>query len=88
MPSANKAKTKSGLKALLVAALIVLVSFSAYRLLNEPSGLPIVRVDGVGVEVEVAEAFADRKMGLSNRESLPTNQGMFFVFEESSQHGF
>lgn len=37
---------------------------------------------------EVADTEAKRTLGLSGRKSLPTNQGMLFVFDEPSQPGF
>ena len=89
MQSANKAKTKLGLKALIVSAAILLIGFSTYKLLGDTNnGLPVVMVDGVSVDVEVVRSIEDRRLGLSDHESLPTNQGMFFVFEESGLHGF
>ena len=39
-------------------------------------------------KVEIADNQASRETGLMNRESLELNQGMLFVFEDNSQHGF
>ena len=46
--------------------------------------------DGSNVDllVEVADDAAERNKGLMLRESLPDDQGMLFVFEDESQHGF
>jgi uncharacterized membrane protein (UPF0127 family) len=37
--------------------------------------------------VEVVESMRDRRKGLSNREELPYNEGMWFVFPNSGRHG-
>jgi hypothetical protein len=42
----------------------------------------------VEVAVEVADDDDERQVGLMNRESLPADAGMLFVFEEDSSGGF
>jgi uncharacterized membrane protein (UPF0127 family) len=42
----------------------------------------------VDLLVEVADDAAERSKGLMLRDSLPEDQGMLFVFEDESQHGF
>jgi hypothetical protein len=42
----------------------------------------------VEVAVEVADDDEERQLGLMNRESLPADAGMLFVFEEDSSGGF
>jgi uncharacterized membrane protein (UPF0127 family) len=42
----------------------------------------------VEVAVEVADDDAERQVGLMNRESLPADAGMIFLFEEDSSGGF
>ena len=42
----------------------------------------------VEVAVEVADDDQERELGLMNRESLPADAGMLFVFEEDSSGGF
>jgi uncharacterized protein len=42
----------------------------------------------VEVAVEVADDEAERQVGLMNRESLPADAGMIFLFEEDSSGGF
>ena len=42
----------------------------------------------VEVAVEVADDDAERQLGLMNRDSLPADAGMIFLFEEDSSGGF
>ena len=42
----------------------------------------------VEVAVEVADDDEERQAGLMNRESLPADAGMIFLFEEDSSGGF
>jgi len=44
--------------------------------------------DDVVVPVEVADTQEERQTGLMNRESLPEDAGMIFVFDEDSTGGF
>jgi uncharacterized protein len=58
----------------------------------EESG-PVVRIetaDGteVVVPVEIADSPEERQVGLMNRESLPEDAGMIFLFEEDESGGF
>jgi len=60
---------------------------------TDPPGLTritFVNKDGSNVDllVEVADDAVERSKGLMLRESLPDDQGMLFVFEDESQHGF
>ncbi len=42
----------------------------------------------VSVDVEIADSDEERQVGLMNRESLPEDAGMLFVFEEDVSFGF
>jgi uncharacterized protein len=46
------------------------------------------RGEEVEVAVEIADTQAEREVGLMNRESLPADAGMIFLFEEDSTSGF
>jgi uncharacterized membrane protein (UPF0127 family) len=50
----------------------------------------VIETDAGNVEVavEVADDDEERQLGLMNRESLPADAGMLFVFEEDSSGGF
>jgi uncharacterized protein len=58
---------------------------------EEPSG-PVVLIETAAGEVEVAVEVADsqdeREVGLMDRESLPADAGMIFVFDEDNVGGF
>ncbi len=55
---------------------------------HEPQGfyLKKINVAGTPVRVEVADTEEERINGLSNRDRLPENQGMLFVFEEPGRY--
>ncbi|MGH3011218.1 MAG: DUF192 domain-containing protein [Gaiellaceae bacterium] len=57
----------------------------------EESG-PLVRIEAAGgevvVPVEIADSPEERQVGLMNRESLPEDAGMIFLFEEDETGGF
>jgi uncharacterized membrane protein (UPF0127 family) len=60
---------------------------------SDPPGLTritFVNKDGSEVDllVEVADEPAERSLGLMQRETLPEDQGMLFVFEQEGQHTF
>ncbi len=38
--------------------------------------------------IEIADTPKKREQGLSNRESLPQDHGLLFVFEQEGEHGF
>ena len=42
----------------------------------------------VEVAVEIADSDAEREVGLMDRESLPDDAGMLFVFDEDVDYGF
>jgi uncharacterized membrane protein (UPF0127 family) len=57
----------------------------------ETEGPRVVIETGAGeveVAVEVADDDEERQIGLMNRESLPADAGMIFLFEEDSSGGF
>jgi hypothetical protein len=44
--------------------------------------------NGVSFEVELARTSAEQQTGLMNRESMPENHGMLFIFEENGPKTF
>ncbi len=57
---------------------------------TEPGPQVRIATDGgeVSVPVEVADSPDERAVGLMNRESLPEDAGMIFLFEDDSDGGF
>ena len=57
---------------------------------RSPAGLPetTIRVAGTPVTVEVAETEEARQRGLMNRDSLPEDRGMLFVYPEERRLSF
>jgi uncharacterized protein len=54
---------------------------------------PVVRIEAaeggeVVVPVEIADSPEERQVGLMNRESLPEDAGMIFLFDEDETGGF
>jgi uncharacterized protein len=47
-----------------------------------------ITVGGVPIQAEVASNDAQREAGLSGRKSLPSGQGMLFVFPQPANEGF
>lgn len=67
-----------------VAALVIFMFFT-----NKPqSGLKKITINGTEILVEIADSSQERAKGLSGRESLPQNQGMFFIFETPDRYSF
>jgi len=54
------------------------------------SGLPTTQllINGVALIVEVARTDAARAQGLSDRESMPANAGMLFIFDKPGRYEF
>jgi uncharacterized membrane protein (UPF0127 family) len=52
-----------------------------------PAVVPLTLPSGKVLKVEVMVKDEDRAMGLMFRSSLPTDQGMLFLFEQSDFHG-
>jgi len=69
-----------------------------YKILNKSNGedkvkgakieYSQVKINGKKIKAEVADTFAERTKGLSDREKLGKNEGMIFIFEESGIYPF
>ena len=73
-------------------ALVLSAGFLAACGGGEENGGPEVRIDTggeeVSVDVEVADSRQEWSVGLMNRESLPEDAGMIFLFPEDRRGGF
>jgi hypothetical protein len=54
----------------------------------QPQNHPTITLGGETFNLELAITPAERAQGLSGREPLLENEGMLFVFDEPSIHGF
>jgi uncharacterized membrane protein (UPF0127 family) len=55
-----------------------------------PQSLPTIKLSAgmYNIRAELAARPVERQIGLMNRKSMPTNDGMLFVFERSEMHCF
>lgn len=74
-------------KLILLLAIIIIAALAFFSIPVAEQGA-YVEVDGNRVNVEVADNFQERAQGLMNRESLPENAGMLFVFESEGNYPF
>ena len=78
---------------LFICALLLAACYDNKPKVSE-AGLPVGRVllgsddEEVFVDVEIAQTAEHRQQGLMNRESLPEDAGMFFVYFEPASGGF
>lgn len=49
---------------------------------------PTLKIGEAAIFVEIADSPEERMLGLSGREYLAKDHGLFFIFEEPGQHGF
>jgi uncharacterized membrane protein (UPF0127 family) len=71
---------------LLGIALIALLLWSYQR--RQVIGKKYLRINTTDVLVEIAQTDATRARGLGNRDSLPDNTGMLFVFDDAKRWDF
>ena len=48
----------------------------------------VVKIHENSIAVEMAVTTAEKHLGLGNRDSMPLDHGMLFVFQSREQHGF
>lgn len=68
------------------AILAVIFGFAVY--FSKKDNSSVVFINGARIEVEIAESLSERTRGLSGREALGQNEGMFFVFDEPGYYSF
>lgn len=49
-------------------------------------GSKVIMIDSVPIQVEIADTYQKRTLGLSGRTKLAPGRGMFFEFEESDMY--
>ena len=80
----------AGLASLLIIGLIIFPTGSNDSDSNETDDLLQVNIEGKSATlfVEIADTDPERTTGLMNRESLPDNRGMLFVFDREEFRSF
>ncbi|MSR87693.1 MAG: DUF192 domain-containing protein [Candidatus Zambryskibacteria bacterium] len=77
---------------------ITIIAWSVYMFLQGPapahyqkvstSQVDTLRIDDSTITVEIADTDEERSIGLSGRETLPSGQGLLFIFDETGLYGF
>lgn len=68
--------------------LLVLPGFFWFNSRYKPGSNSTLVIANKTLQVEIARTEAQRELGLSDKESLCTNCGMLFVFDQPGFHGF
>lgn len=67
----------------LVAAVVVLFGVVIYaQIVGKNSTTDILQINGRSFSLQIAKTEAQRELGLGNRASMPTDQGMLFIFPQ------
>ena len=74
-------------KLILLLAIIIIAAVAFFSIPVAEQGA-YVEVNGNRVNVEIADNFQERAQGLMNRELLPENAGMLFIFESEGNYPF
>jgi hypothetical protein len=72
------------------AAIVALLAASismGYYVYSQPKTARI-ELDGVTLTVELATTLAAQQQGLSDRDSMPADHGMLFIFNQEAEWGF
>ena len=71
-------------------ALLIVVCQAPAHAQDNPQSLPAIRLNAGmhNIRAEVARTAEQRQIGLMNRKSMPSNDGMLFVFDEAAGHCF
>ena len=73
---------------LFVGILIIVGSFYLFFSNQKIRGGHQVVIDGIIINVELAQTEVEREQGLSGHKPLEENEGMLFIFERPGFHGF
>ncbi len=80
----------NGMALTMLGAVLTALSLEAFAQTAQTSTLPVkpLTIGTHKVQAEIAATPSDRQQGLMFRTSMPSNQGMLFVFDESAGHCF
>ena len=81
---------KNAARAALVALVAALLLAPATQAQEQPQDLPVVslRVGMHNIRAQLATTPLQRQIGLMYRQSMPTHEGMLFVFEDAQPQCF
>lgn len=79
---------KRVLTALAVLAISAGITFWLAKKENSQPALYSLWIGDTKLKVEIADSHGERGQGLGGRESLPQDQGMFFIFERPGKYPF
>ena len=75
-------------KTIAVICLLFLTSCTYFKKWNSPLSMAEISVNWAQVQVEIADTFEKRKVWLMHRESMPENQWMLFVWNNTDRRSF
>ncbi len=76
-----------GLASILAITIVLILSIPFLTPKFEKNTISFVEAKKT-FQVEIADTAAKRTLGLMNRENLPEDQGMLFIFEDESEKSF
>jgi len=80
---------KSSIYFLIISGALILIFFGSFLLFrNQTKAQSKIKIGGQIIQVEIADSAEKMTKGLSNRENLPENFGMLFVFNEPGYYAF
>lgn len=76
------------MKIILFLALIILIIVTIFFIKFRSNRSNNITIKDTTITVEIADTNTKRQQGLSDRESLPENTGLLFIFPTSDIHSF
>lgn len=72
----------------LIALVLVVISYLSISALTSARDQKTVDLKGHKITLEIADSENEQRKGLSERDSLPKDKGMFFKFSQAATHTF
>ena len=73
---------------LILLLTIIIIAAVVFFSIPVPEQGAYVEINSNRINVEIADNFEERAQGLMNRELLPENAGMLFIFENEGNYPF
>lgn len=73
---------------LILLLAIIIIAAVVFFSIPVPEQGAYVEINSNRINVEIADNFEERAQGLMNRELLPENAGMLFIFENEGNYPF